>query len=94
MATNCNQFGQHRNFDMELVAINTSGNIHRYNTNTKTFTSFLALGQSTFDMRANDTYLIITLSSTVYVTINKCTSQINSNQIPESKSLHLAATQL
>jgi hypothetical protein len=73
-------------FDMELVAINTSGNIHRYNTNTNLFTSFLALGQSTFDMRANDTYLIITSSSTVYV-YNKqmqLVRQINSNQIPES----------
>lgn len=73
-------------FDMELVAINTSGNIHRYNTSTNSFTSFLALGQPTFDMRANDTYLIITSSSTVYV-YNKqmqLVRQINSNQIPES----------
>jgi hypothetical protein len=83
----------HRNFDMELVAINTSGNIHRYNTNTNSFYQFFSyLGQSTFDMRANDTYLIITSAQAPSIfTINKCSSSSN-NQIPESNPAFSCAT--
>lgn len=71
-------------FGAELVAINTSGNIHRYNTNS--FIGFAILDQSTLDMRANDTYLIVTSPSSVYV-YNKqmqLVRQINSNQVSES----------
>jgi hypothetical protein len=80
-------------FDSELVAINASGNVHRYNANTNSFISFLALAQSTLDMRANDTYLVITSPNSVYV-YNKqmvLVRQINSSQIPESNPVFSCA---
>ncbi|EIA10115.1 T9SS type A sorting domain-containing protein [Flavobacterium frigoris] len=73
-------------FNTDLVAISTSGNIHRYNSNTNSFVSFVVLSQPTVDMRANDSYLIVTSPNSIYV-YNKqmaLVRQISSNQIPES----------
>lgn len=81
-------------FDAELVAINTSGFIHKYNTNTNSFIGFLALAETTLDMRANDTYLIITSPNSVYV-YNKqmqLVRQINSNQVQDSPVFSCAAS--
>lgn len=80
-------------FDTELVAINTSGNIYRYNTNSNSFISFVDLSQATVDMRANDSYLIITSPNSIYV-YNKqmaLVRQIKSNQIPESNTVFSCA---
>lgn len=81
-------------FDTELMAINTSGYIHKYNPNSNSFIGYLALSQPASDMRATGNYLIITTSSSVYV-YNKqmaLVRQINSNQIPESNPSFTCAT--
>jgi len=55
--------------DTELIAINDSGNIHRYNLNT--FLSFSQLPQASVDMRAKNHNLFITTPSIVYVYNNQ-----------------------
>lgn len=81
-------------FDTELVAINSSGFIHKYNTNTNSFDGFVALAQTTLDMRANDTYLIITSQNSVFVYNNQMqlVRQINSSQVQESPIFSCAAS--
>lgn len=81
-------------FDAELMAINTSGYIHKYNPNSNSFIGYLALSQPASDMRATGNYLIITTSDSVYI-YNKqmaLVRQINSNQIPESNPSFTCAT--
>lgn len=51
--------------DTELIAINSTGNIHRYNSNN--FVSFLQLSSAAVDMRAVNHDLFITTTSSVYV---------------------------
>ena len=81
-------------FDTELVAINSSGFIHKYNTNTNSFDGFVALAQMTLDMRANDTYLIIASPNSVFVYNNQMqlVRQINSSQVQESPIFSCAAS--
>ena len=81
-------------FDTELVAVNSSGFIHKYNTNTNSFDGFVALAQTTLDMRANDTYLIITSQNSVFVYNNQMqlVRQINSSQVQESPIFSCAAS--
>lgn len=51
--------------DAELIAINSTGNIHRYNSNN--FVSFLQLPQPSVDMRAVNHNLFITTPGSVYI---------------------------
>ncbi|MCD9576093.1 T9SS type A sorting domain-containing protein [Flavobacterium soyae] len=51
--------------DAELIAINSTGNIHRYNSNN--FVGFLQLPQPSVDMRAVNHNLFITTSGSVYI---------------------------
>lgn len=83
-------------FDTELFAINTSGNINKYNIGTNSFSSFNALPQISVDMRATNNYLIISTSSSVYI-YNKqmvLVKQINSNQIAGSTPSFTCATSI
>jgi hypothetical protein len=83
-------------FDTELIAINTSGYIHKYNSGSNSFIGHSQLPQVSVDMRATGNYLIITTSSSVYV-YNKqmaLVRQINSNQIPGSISSFTCATSI
>ncbi|PXY40262.1 ABC transporter substrate-binding protein [Flavobacterium cheongpyeongense] len=68
--------------DSELIAINTSGHIHRYNS--VVFAGFLQLPQTSVDMRAVDHKLFITTSNTVYVYNNQ---MILSRQISNTEVL-------
>ena len=83
-------------FGTELIAINTSGYIHKYNQASNSFTGYLELPQASSDMRAKGNYLLITTASSVYV-YNKqlvLVRQINSNQIPESNVVFVCATSI
>lgn len=51
--------------DAELIAINSTGNIHRYNSNN--FVGFLQLPQPSVDMRAVNHNLFITTPGSVYI---------------------------
>ncbi|MCV9927783.1 T9SS type A sorting domain-containing protein [Flavobacterium sp. LS1R49] len=55
--------------DTELIAINSGGYIHRYNSNA--FVGFLQLSQTSTDMRAKNHNLFVTTPSTVYVYNNQ-----------------------
>lgn len=70
--------------DTQLIAINASGNIHRYSSNT--FVGFLQLPQSAQDMRAVNHNLFVTTSNTVYVYNNQMVlnRQIVNTQLPEA----------
>nr|WP_294927670.1 T9SS type A sorting domain-containing protein [uncultured Flavobacterium sp.] len=70
--------------DSELIAINSGGYIHRYNSNV--FISFSQLPQQSTDMRAVNHNLFITTSSTVYVYNNQMilSRQISNTQVLDS----------
>ncbi|HWS60462.1 MAG TPA: T9SS type A sorting domain-containing protein [Flavobacterium sp.] len=73
-------------FDKELIAINTSGYIHKYNSASNSFTGYLQLPQASVDMRTSENYLVITTPTSVYI-YNKqllLVKQINSSQITET----------
>ncbi|WJS95486.1 T9SS type A sorting domain-containing protein [Flavobacterium johnsoniae] len=55
--------------DTELIAINDTGYIHRFNANT--FIGFSQLPQTAVDMRAKNHNLFVTTANTVYVYNNK-----------------------
>lgn len=79
-------------FDTQLLAINASGYIHRYNSNT--FVGFLQLPQTAVDMRAKNHNLFITTANTVYVYINQMTlsRQISNTQVLNDKVSFSCAT--
>lgn len=68
-------------FDTELIAINSAGYIHRFNSNT--FVGFLQLSQPSADMRAKNHNLLITTPSSVYVYNNQMVlnRQISNTQV-------------
>lgn len=59
--------------DTELIAINSSGYIHRFNSNN--FVGFSQLPQASSDMRAKNHNLFITIGSAVYVYSNQMVLQ-------------------
>jgi sugar lactone lactonase YvrE len=70
-------------FGSILLAINTSGNVHQYNSGSNSFTGIIQLPQATVDMRASGNYLIITTPNIVSI-YNKqmiLVRNINSSQI-------------
>lgn len=69
--------------DTELIAINSGGNIHRYNSNT--FAGFLQLPQTAVDMRVVNHNLFVTTANTIYVYNNQMVlnRQIVNTQLPE-----------
>lgn len=81
-------------FDTELIAINATGNIHKYNSGSNSFTSYLQLPQAAVDMRTSENYLLITTLNSVYI-YNKqmiLVRQINSSQIIETTVSFTCAT--
>lgn len=70
-------------FDTQLIAINASGNVQKYDSATNSFNGLFQLPQAAVDMRATDNYLMITTPTTVSV-YNKqmgVVRQITSSQI-------------
>jgi len=70
-------------FDTQLIAINASGNVQKYDSATNFFNGLFQLSQAAVDMRATDNYLMITTPTTVSV-YNKqmgVVRQITSSQI-------------
>ena len=67
--------------DTELIAINNSGYIHRFNSNT--FVGFLQLPQPAIDTRAKNHNLFVTTANTVYVYNNQMVlnRQISNSQV-------------
>lgn len=81
-------------FGTELIAIDASGFIHKYNLNNNSFVGFNALSNPALDLRVKGDYLIITTSNSVYV-YNKqlvLIRQINNNQIIGSRPSFSCAT--
>ncbi|WP_125719067.1 type IX secretion system anionic LPS delivery protein PorZ [Flavobacterium ustbae] len=68
--------------DTELIAVNTSGYIHRFNSNN--FVGFLQLPQAAVDMRAKNHNLFVTTANTVYVYNNQ---MVLNRQIANSQVL-------
>ena len=81
-------------FGKDLYAINSSGYIHKYDSNSNSFIGYKALAQPSLDMRGTADYLIITTLNSIYV-YNKqmaLVRQINSNQITETNPNFTCAT--
>lgn len=78
--------------DTELIAINSGGYIHRYNSNT--FVGFLQLPQSSRDVRSKDHNLLITTPSAVYVYNNQMVllRQINNSDVSTTAVSFTCAT--
>lgn len=70
--------------DTELIAINSGGNIHRYNSNT--FVGFSQLPQVSVDMRVVNHNLFVTTANTIYIYNNQMVlnRQIINTQLPET----------
>ncbi len=81
-------------FGTELIAINNSGYIHKYNQGSNSFIGFLQLPSVAVDMRKTANYLVITTTSSVYFYNNQMAvvRQINSNQISGSNVSFTCAT--
>lgn len=81
-------------FGRELIAINNSGYIHKYNQGSNSFIGFLQLPSAAVDMRKTANYLVITTTSSVYFYNNQMAvvRQINSNQISGSNVSFTCAT--
>ncbi|MDR7209643.1 ABC transporter substrate-binding protein [Flavobacterium piscis] len=71
--------------DSELIAINASGYIHRYNSNM--FVGFLQLPQTSTDMRAVNHNLFVTTPNSIYVYNNQMVlnRQISNTQVLNDK---------
>ncbi|MEZ0183806.1 T9SS type A sorting domain-containing protein [Flavobacterium oncorhynchi] len=78
--------------DSELIAINASGYVHRYNS--INFIGFLQLPQSSYDMRAVNHNLFITIPNTVYVYNNQMilSRQISNTQVLDKSLVFTCAT--
>lgn len=78
--------------DSELIAINSGGYIHRYNSNV--FIGFSQLTQQSSDMRAVDHNLFITTPSTIYIYNNQMilSRQIVNTQVLNGSLIFTCAT--
>jgi hypothetical protein len=82
--------------DTELIAINASGYIHKYNSGSNSFIGYFQLPSVAVDMRMSENYLIVTTSSSVYI-YNKqmaLVRQIDSSQILGSILTFTCATSI
>jgi hypothetical protein len=81
-------------FGTELYAVTAVGNIHKYESNSNSFNSFLALPEPSADFRSTQDYFIITTANSILI-YNKqmvLQRQINKNQIPEINAAFSCAT--
>lgn len=81
-------------FAAQLVAINSDGVIHRYNSGTNSFTSFTNLPQPPLEARIAGQYLVVTTANSVYIYNEQISlvRQINSNQLLVSGLFFSCAT--
>ena len=81
-------------FGTELVAVNSSGYIHKYNQASNSFTGYLQLPSLAVDMRKTANYLVVSTAGSVYLYNNQLAlvRQININQVPESNVSFTCAT--
>lgn len=81
-------------FGTELIAINTTGYIHKYNAVSNSFMGYSALPSVAVDMRKTDNYLVVATANSVYFYNSQMTlvRQINSNQITGSNVRFTCAT--
>ncbi|MDR6968692.1 ligand-binding sensor domain-containing protein [Flavobacterium arsenatis] len=77
---------------IELVAVNTSSNIHRFNGSS--FQPFIQLFQLPLDLRENEGSLVVTTQNQVHIYNPQLaqTLQINTNQITEVQAVFTCAT--
>ncbi|KAB1156022.1 type IX secretion system anionic LPS delivery protein PorZ [Flavobacterium luteum] len=83
-------------FHSELIAIDTSGYIHKYNSVSNSFAVYLQLPSKAVDMRKTDNYLLITTAYSVFIYNKQVTliRQINSNQITDFSPNFTCATSI
>ncbi len=81
-------------FGAELIGVNATGYIHKYNSSSNSFIEYLQLPQAAVDMRARDNYLIVTTASSVNIYNKEMTSvpSINNNQITGNTPIFTCAT--
>ncbi len=81
-------------FGTELVAVNSSGYIHKYNQASNSFTGYLQLPSLAVDIRKTANYLVVSTAGSVYLYNNQLAlvRQININQVPESNVSFTCAT--
>lgn len=81
-------------FGADLYAINGAGNVHKFNSASNSFVSFIVLAQPSLDARSTDNYMIITTPNSIYIYNNQMAlvRQINTNQITDSNSSFTCAT--
>lgn len=85
LTVNSGDWSSVETLDSELIAINSSGYIHRYNSNV--FVGFLQLPQSSTDMRATNNNLLITTPDMVFVYNNQMIliRQISNTQVLDNQ---------
>lgn len=83
-------------FNTELLAINSSEYIYRFNSGSNSFTGFSQLSQASNDMRATADYLIVTTLNNVYIYNAQLVlvRQISSSLIPVSNINFACATSI
>jgi len=80
--------------ETELYAVNSSGNVHKYNSGSNTFTGFLQLPEQTTNFRSTANYLVITTPNSILIYNNQMVleRQIDKSQIPNINSTFSCAT--
>lgn len=80
--------------ETELYAVNSSGNVYKYNSGSNTFTGFLQLPEQTTNFRSTANYLVITMPNTILIYNNQMVleRQIDKSQIPNINSTFSCAT--
>lgn len=81
-------------FGTELIASTATGNLQKFNANTNSFTSFMALTETVLDVRTRENKLIVTTPSTVFIYNSQLVlaRQINGNQITAVNPVFSCAT--
>lgn len=86
--TSVEQFGN------ELIAIDASGYMFRYNASSNSFVGFTPFGQPALDMRTKEDYLIVTTASSIFIYNQQMVliRQINSAEITATNPVFSCAT--
>lgn len=81
-------------FGTELFSVNTSGNVHKYDSGSNLFNVFLQLPEPAIDFRSTADYFIMTTPNSVLMYNKQMVLQlkIDRTQIPEVKSVFTCAT--